>query len=186
MSGVLGKVGPSPGWPVGGASVLAPAPEEVLPQPRLASRDALRNASVGMGRLLMLFALRIVNTPKPKQFWLRSQLSEPNESTTSPLSAPRCRTRWGRSSERIVGDSLHPNPSDSPLCWLRSHARPSRPTQRKDPMKKHLVIGIIGCSFLLSGCLVVGPRGKRRQGVHSHKCHASEYWDGHKLSLIHI
>jgi len=46
-------------------------------------------------------------------------------------------------------------------------------------MKKHLVI-IIGCSFLLSGCLVVGPRGKRRQGVHSHKCHPSEYWDGHK------
>jgi hypothetical protein len=47
-------------------------------------------------------------------------------------------------------------------------------------MKNHIAIAIC-CSFLLSGCLVVGPnKGKRRHGVHSNNCHPSEYWDGHK------
>lgn len=47
-------------------------------------------------------------------------------------------------------------------------------------MKKTLVL-FIGCSFLFSACLIVGPRrGKRRKGVHNHRCHPSEYWNGHK------
>ena len=37
---------------------------------------------------------------------------------------------------------------------------------------------VIGLSFLLSSCLVLGPkRGKSR---HHSKCHPSERWDGHK------
>ena len=47
-------------------------------------------------------------------------------------------------------------------------------------MKKLLPL-VIGLSFVLSSCLVVGPkRGRDRQGVKSANCHPSEYWDGNQ------